>query len=59
MFADGALVTRAQLGFTVTKTAAEQWIAQAARDHALLYGLATALIALLVGWFASLVFRRD
>lgn len=59
VFAEGALVTRAQLGFTVTKTAAEQWIAQAARDHALLYGVAMALIALLVGWFASLVFRRD
>ncbi len=59
LFADGALVTRTQLGFTVTKTAAEQWVAQAAREHALAYGLTTALIALLIGWLASLVFRRD
>jgi len=59
LFADGALVARSQLGFTVVKTAAEQWVAQAAREHALAYGLVTALIAVLVGWFASLIFRRD
>jgi hypothetical protein len=29
------------------------------RDHGLLYGLATALMALLTGWFASVVFRKD
>ena len=31
----------------------------AARDHGLLYGLATAMMALLTGWFASVVFRKD
>ncbi len=31
----------------------------AARDHGLLYGLATAMMALATGWFASVVFRRD
>jgi len=25
----------------------------------LLYGMATALMALMIGWFASVVFRRD
>ena len=28
-------------------------------DHALLYGLATVLMAVMTGWFASIVFRRD
>ena len=28
-------------------------------DYGLLYGMATALMALLIGWFASVVFRRD
>jgi hypothetical protein len=37
----------------------EQFVANSARDHALLYGLATTLMALLTGWFASIVFRRD
>ena len=30
-----------------------------AREHGFLYGLATALLAVLTGWFASVVFRRD
>ena len=34
-------------------------ILDAARDYGLLYGMATALMALLIGWFASVVFRRD
>jgi tetrahydromethanopterin S-methyltransferase subunit G len=34
-------------------------VADAARDYGLLYGMATALMALLIGWFASVVFRRD
>ena len=34
-------------------------VADAARDHGLLYGLATTLMALLTGWIASVVFRRD
>ena len=37
----------------------EQFVADAAREHGLLYGLVTALMALLTGWFASVVFRRD
>jgi hypothetical protein len=31
----------------------------AARDHGLLYGLATAMMAIATGWFASVIFRRD
>jgi hypothetical protein len=37
----------------------EQFVASSARDHGLLYGLATAGLALLTGWIASVVFRRD
>ena len=43
----------------MVKTGFEQFVANAARDHGLLYGLATALMALLTGWFASVVFRKD
>jgi hypothetical protein len=31
----------------------------AALEHGLLYGLATAMMALLTGWIASVAFRRD
>jgi hypothetical protein len=30
-----------------------------AQIHGLLYGLITATMAILTGWFASVVFRRD
>ena len=59
LFADGALLARTQTAMEVVKVGFEQVVANAARDHGLLYGLATALMALLTGWFASVVFRRD
>ncbi|MDP2409851.1 MAG: TIGR02186 family protein [Pseudolabrys sp.] len=59
LFADGALVTRTGSALEVVKAGFEQFIAEAARDHGFLYGLATALMALLTGWLASVIFRRD
>ena len=59
LFADGALVARTNSALEVIKTGFEQYVADAARDYGLLYGMATALMALLIGWFASVVFARD
>ena len=59
LFADGAMVARTNTALEVTKAGFEQYVADAARDHGLLYGLATMLMALITGWFASVVFRRD
>jgi uncharacterized protein (TIGR02186 family) len=59
LFADGAMVARTNSALEVTKVGFEQYVADAARDNGLLYGLATALIALGIGWIASVVFRRD
>jgi uncharacterized protein (TIGR02186 family) len=59
LFADGAQIAREQAPFEVYKSGFEQVVTAAARDHGLLYGLATALMAVLTGWFASVVFRRD
>ena len=28
-------------------------------DHGLLYGITTAMMAIMTGWFAAVVFRRD
>jgi uncharacterized protein (TIGR02186 family) len=59
LFADGALVARDVSAFELYKVGFEQFVAYAAHAHGLLYGLATAGLALLVGWLASVVFRRD
>ena len=59
LFADGTLVTRTETAFEIVKVGFEQFIASAAQDYGLFYGLATAMMAILTGWFASVVFRRD
>jgi uncharacterized protein (TIGR02186 family) len=59
LFADGVLLARTQTALEVVKTGFEQFVANAAREHGLLYGLATAMMAMLTGWFASVVFRKD
>lgn len=59
LFSGGVLLTRAQTAFDIVKVGFEQVVAEAARTNGLLYGLATALMALLTGWLASIVFRRD
>jgi uncharacterized protein (TIGR02186 family) len=59
LFVDGAPIARTNSAFEVYKSGMEQLLTTAARDHGLLYGLATAMMALVTGWFASVVFRRD
>lgn len=59
VFSGGALVTRAQTAFEIVKVGFEQVVAEAARHNGLIYGLITTLMALLTGWFASVVFRKD
>jgi uncharacterized protein (TIGR02186 family) len=59
LFADGALLSRQQTALEIVKVGFEQFVASAAREHGLFYGLATALMALLTGWLASVVFRKD
>ena len=59
LFADGAQIARTPAPFEVYKSGFEQVVTNAARDHGLLYGLATSMMAIITGWFASVVFRRD
>jgi uncharacterized protein (TIGR02186 family) len=59
LFAGGVPLARAETFFTVGKVGFEQFIAREARDHGLLYGMATAAMALCFGWLASVIFRRD
>jgi uncharacterized protein (TIGR02186 family) len=59
LFADGNLVAQSNSAFEIVKVGFEQFVANAAREHGLLYGLATTLMALATGWIASIAFRRD
>ena len=58
LLADGALLWRDTSAFETVKVAFEQFVAGAARDHGLVYGFSTAGLALVIGWLASVVFRR-
>jgi uncharacterized protein (TIGR02186 family) len=59
LFADGAQIARTPAPFEIYKSGIEQTVTSAARDHGILYGLAVAAMALVTGWFASVLFRRD
>ena len=59
LFGGGNMIVRVNSAFEVVKFGFEQFVANAARDYGLLYGIATVMMALATGWFASVVFRRD
>ncbi|WP_246801732.1 TIGR02186 family protein [Bradyrhizobium genosp. L] len=59
LFSDGALVTRTDTAFEIVKVGFEQFVATTARQNGLAYGLVTAFMALMTGWMASIVFRKD
>jgi uncharacterized protein (TIGR02186 family) len=59
LFADGVLITRTETAFDIVKVGFEQFVATTARQDGLFYGLFTAFMALMTGWMASIVFRKD
>ena len=59
LFADGQLVTRTETAFEIVKVGFEQFVATTSRQNGLAYGLATVVMALMTGWMASIVFRKD
>jgi uncharacterized protein (TIGR02186 family) len=59
LFSDGALITHTETAFDIVKVGFEQFVATTARQDGLVYGLFTAFMALMTGWMASIVFRKD
>jgi uncharacterized protein (TIGR02186 family) len=59
LFAGGALVAKTESAFEIVKVGFEQFVATNALQNSLVYGLVTAAMALMTGWMASIVFRRD
>jgi uncharacterized protein (TIGR02186 family) len=59
LFADTVILNRTQTSFELVKVGFEQQVGEVARDWSALYGLATAAVAILFGWIANMIFRRD
>jgi uncharacterized protein (TIGR02186 family) len=59
LFSGGALIARTETAFDIVKVGFEQFVATAARQNGFVYGLVTAFMALMTGWMASIVFRKD
>jgi uncharacterized protein (TIGR02186 family) len=59
LFSGGAMIARAGDAFEIKTVGFERFVANAAVNYGLAYGLATAMMAVLTGWMASILFRRD
>ena len=59
LFSDGALLTHTETAFEIVKVGFEQFVATTAHQDGLIYGLVTAFMALMTGWMASVVFKKD
>jgi uncharacterized protein (TIGR02186 family) len=59
LFAEGVMLASSNSAIEIQKVGFEQFVATSAHEHGVLYGFATAGLALLTGWIASVVFRRD
>ena len=55
---DGRVLAAAVRDVEIGKSGFERFVATAAEDHGFLYGICAVLIALLLGWAASVAFRR-
>ncbi len=59
LFKGGQLITQKELPLRVVKTGLEQAITNAAHERPITYGFLCVLIAVITGWGASLMFRKD
>jgi uncharacterized protein (TIGR02186 family) len=59
LFRKGIFVAEKELQLEVVKTGLEEAITFAATQRPLLYGIFAVLLAVLTGWAASLIFRKD
>ncbi|MGF3024846.1 TIGR02186 family protein [Methylobacterium aquaticum] len=59
LLAGGVPLARHEARFDLVKSGVEQSLATFAREWSLAYGLAVGALALISGWLASVIFRRD
>jgi uncharacterized protein (TIGR02186 family) len=59
LFQDGQQLASRESALEIVKVGFESLVATEAREHGLLYGIATVALAVLTGWLAAIVFRKD
>jgi uncharacterized protein (TIGR02186 family) len=59
LFKSGEFIAEKELPLRVVKTGLEEAITEAAHQQPLAYGTFAVLLALITGWAASLIFRKD
>lgn len=59
LFKDGQLIARKSARLDVRKIGFEQFMYNLAHKQGFLYGIFAVVVAILTGWLASVVFRRD
>ena len=59
LFKSGEFLTQKELRLRVVKTGLEQAITDAAHQKPIAYGLFCVLIAVMTGWGASVIFRKE
>ncbi len=59
LFRGGALLSTTEETLDIGKVGFEAHVSEFARDWSLLYGLVTVIIAVVTGWLAGVIFRRD
>jgi uncharacterized protein (TIGR02186 family) len=59
LFAGGVVIARTSAAFEIMTVGFERFIANAAVNYGLAYGMATMIMAVITGWLASILFRRD
>jgi uncharacterized protein (TIGR02186 family) len=59
LFKSGEFIASKELPLRVIKTGLEEAITEAAHEQPLAYGTFAVLLALITGWAASLIFRKD
>lgn len=59
LFKSGQFVMEKKLPLRVTKTGFEQAITDAAHQNPFFYGVFSVILAVITGWGASMIFRRD
>ena len=53
------MLARADESFSIAKTGFEQFMVTFSREDSFIYGVMCVALALLTGWLAGVIFRRD
>lgn len=59
LYKENKLIMEREISLHVVKTGLEQFVYDFAHKHSLFYGLLAVLLAMVTGWLAGVIFRRD